>query len=91
MNNQINHDPAASMEQREARKPNLDQYDSVRQHLQQRLNREVAQLEARIDALRHGRAPHKAIIIATYERMIARKLGFMNNWNLCESPRSSHH
>lgn len=68
--------------------PDLDRHESVREHLQQRLSHEVAQLEARIAVLRNGRAPHKAIIIATYERMIARKVSFMSNWGLQESPFS---
>ncbi|WP_228160643.1 MULTISPECIES: hypothetical protein [Marinobacter] len=62
--------------------PNLNQHDSVRQHLQERLVREVADLEERIEALRRNRAPHTAIIIATYERMIDRKKGFMSTWGL---------
>lgn len=61
---------------------NLDQYDSVRSHVNRRLSDEVARLERRIETLRLTRAPHAAIIIATYERMIERKKGFMNNWGM---------
>ncbi|MDG5500146.1 hypothetical protein [Marinobacter sp. BGYM27] len=62
--------------------PNLNQHDSVREHLQLRLNREVADLEERIESLRRSSAPHTAIIIATYERMIDRKKGFMSTWGM---------
>ena len=61
---------------------NLDQHDSVRSHVNRRLSDEVARLERRIETLRLTRAPHAAIIIATYERMIDRKKGFMNNWGM---------
>lgn len=61
---------------------NLDQHDSVRSHVCRRLSDEVARLERRIETLRLTRAPHAAIIIATYERMIDRKKGFMNNWGM---------
>lgn len=60
----------------------LDQHDSVRSHVCQRLSDEVAQLERRIETLRLTKAPHAAIIISTYERMIDRKKGFMHNWGL---------
>lgn len=61
---------------------NLDQHDSVRSHVCRRLSDEVARLERRIETLRLTEAPHAAIIIATYERMIDRKKGFMNNWGM---------
>lgn len=61
---------------------NLDQHDSVRSHVCRRLSGEVARLERRIETLRLTRAPHAAIIIATYQRMIDRKKGFMNNWGM---------
>lgn len=62
----------------------LDRYDSVRSHVQSRLEDEVRQLEARILALRQTPSPHSAIIIATYERMIDRKRGFMRRWGMGE-------
>lgn len=62
----------------------LDHYDSVRSHVQGRLEEEVRQLEARILALRQTPTPHSAIIIATYERMIDRKRGFMRRWGMGE-------
>ncbi|MEX0603316.1 MAG: hypothetical protein WD623_03885 [Marinobacter sp.] len=61
---------------------NLDQHDSVRSHVYHRLSVEVARLERRIESLRLTKAPHAAIIIATYERMIERKKGFMNKWGM---------
>lgn len=70
--------------------PNLNRHDSVREHLQQRLNREVADLEDRIQSLRRSRAPHTAIIIATYERMIDRKKGFMSTWGMGHPVGSNH-
>lgn len=63
----------------------LDRYDSVRDHVQSRLEEEVRQLEMRISALRQTPSPHSAIIIATYERMIERKRGFMRRWGMMES------
>lgn len=62
----------------------LDRYDSVRSHVQSRLEDEVRQLEARIQALRQTPTPHSSIIIATYERMIDRKRGFMRRWGMGE-------
>ncbi|TBW49806.1 hypothetical protein EZI54_19010 [Marinobacter halodurans] len=73
------HDPTGT---RQPHQPNLNRHESVREHLQERLNREVADLEERIEALRRSRAPHTAIIIATYERMIDRKKGFMSTWGM---------
>lgn len=65
--------------------PVLDQFDSVRDHVQAKLHREVVLLERRIEALRQSPTPHSAIIIDTYERMIDRKLGFMRSWGMDES------
>lgn len=62
----------------------LDQHDSVRTHVCQRLSNEVQRLESRIESLRRTDAPHAAIIIATYERMIERKRGFMARWGLAD-------
>lgn len=60
----------------------LDQHDSVRDHVCRRLSDEVTRLEQRIDALRVTSAPHASIIIATYERLIDRKKGFMARWGM---------
>jgi hypothetical protein len=38
--------------------------------------------ERRIETLRLIRAPHAAIMIATYQRLIDRKKGFLRNWGL---------
>ena len=43
---------------------------------------EVARLERRIETLRLTKAPHAAIMISTYERMIDRKKGFLKNWDM---------
>lgn len=64
----------------ETRSVRLDQHDSVRSHVHRRLNEEVAQLERRIATLRLARTPHAAIMISAYERMIDRKIGFMESW-----------
>ncbi|WP_148861107.1 hypothetical protein [Marinobacter fonticola] len=71
----------------DGQQPNLNRHESVREHLQERLNREVADLEERIEMLRRNQAPHTAIIIATYERMIDRKKGFMTTWGMGERTR----
>lgn len=60
----------------------LDQHDSVRSHVRQQINTEVERLERRIETLRLTRAPHTAIMISTYERMIDRKKGFLRSWGL---------
>jgi hypothetical protein len=60
----------------------LDQHDSVRSHVRQRISSEVERLERRIETLRLTRAPHAAIMISTYERMIDRKKGFLKNWDM---------
>lgn len=65
-----------------ARAVQLDQHDSVRSYVRRRMNDEVARLERRIEILRLTKAPHAAIIISTYERMIDRKKGFMENWGM---------
>lgn len=62
----------------------LDQHESVRSHVHRRLNDEVAQLERRIETLRLAKAPHAAIMISAYERMIDRKRGFMASWGFRE-------
>ncbi|KEF29858.1 hypothetical protein D777_03034 [Marinobacter nitratireducens] len=64
------------------REVKLDQHDSVRSHVQQQINSEVERLERRIETLRLTKAPHAAIMISTYRRMIDRKRGFMANWNM---------
>ncbi|MDY6798873.1 MAG: hypothetical protein SVX28_09070 [Pseudomonadota bacterium] len=69
------------------RQVNLDQHESVRSHINRQLRSEVCRLERRIETLRLTKAPHAAIMIATYERMIDRKKGFMRNW---EMPVSEH-
>lgn len=60
----------------------LDHHDSVRSHVCQQISTEVERLERRIETLRLTKAPHAAIMISTYERMIDRKKGFLRNWNL---------
>jgi len=60
----------------------LDHHDSVRSHVCQQVSTEVARLERRIETLRLTKAPHAAIMISTYERMIDRKKGFLKNWDM---------
>lgn len=60
----------------------LDHHDSVRNHIQQQVCGEVKRLERRIETLRLTKAPHATIMISAYERMISRKKGFLQNWNL---------
>lgn len=60
----------------------LDHHDSVRSHVRQQISTEVDRLERRIETLRLTKAPHAAIMISTYERMIDRKKGFLRNWNM---------
>ncbi|MGC8119717.1 hypothetical protein [Marinobacter sp. VGCF2001] len=64
------------------RQVRLDQHDSVRSHVQQQICDEVRRLERRIETLRLTKAPHAAIMISAYERMICRKKGFLQNWDL---------
>ena len=66
----------------ELRRVKLDHHDSVRSHVQQQVCDEVERLERRIETLRLVKAPHAAIMISTYERMIDRKKGFLQNWDL---------
>ncbi|CCG93590.1 hypothetical protein MARHY0086 [Marinobacter nauticus ATCC 49840] len=54
----------------------------MRSHVQQQICDEVQRLERRIETLRLTKAPHAAIMISTYERMICRKKGFLQNWDL---------
>lgn len=77
MNNHYDNVPVGDPE---ARAVELDQHESVRSHVHRRLNDEVAQLERRIETLRLTKAPHTAIMISAYERMIDRKKGFMLSW-----------
>lgn len=60
----------------------LDQHESVRSHVRQQIRNEVERLESRIEDLRLTRAPHAAIMISTYERMVDRKRGFLRNWDM---------
>jgi|TARA_Y100000589_G_scaffold175665_1_gene166723 hypothetical protein len=66
----------------ERRSVNLDHHDSVRSHVCEQIRSEVERLERRIETLRLIRAPHAAIMIATYQRLIDRKKGFLRNWGL---------
>lgn len=60
----------------------LDHHDSVRSHVRRQVRTEVDRLERRIETLRLTKAPHAAIMISTYERMIDRKKGFLRNWDM---------
>lgn len=66
------------------RRVRLDHHDSVRNHVHQQVLTEVERLERRIEILRLAKAPHVAVMISTYERMIDRKKGFLRNWDLDE-------
>jgi hypothetical protein len=66
----------------QARAVKLDQHDSVRSHVCQQIITEVERLERRIETLRLNQAPHAAIMISTYERMVDRKKGFLRNWDM---------
>ncbi|MBW4935125.1 hypothetical protein [Marinobacter sp. F4206] len=70
--------------ERSERTVKLDHHDSVRDHVHQQVSSEVERLERRIETLRLTKAPHAAIMISTYERMIDRKKGFLQTWNLKE-------
>lgn len=60
----------------------LDQHESVRSHVRDQVRSEVERLERRIETLRLTRAPHADIMISTYERLLDRKKGFLQNWDL---------
>lgn len=64
------------------REVKLDHHDSVRHHVHQQVRSEVERLERRIETLRLVKSPHAAIMISTYERLIDRKKGFLQNWDL---------
>ncbi|MAZ06692.1 MAG: hypothetical protein CME81_09940 [Halomonas sp.] len=76
--------PSLSGHQPVPREVRLDHHDSVRNHVHQQVRSEVERLERRIETLRLVKAPHAAIMISTYERMIDRKKGFLRNWDLHE-------
>ncbi|MCM0613969.1 hypothetical protein KFJ24_15890 [Marinobacter sediminum] len=67
---------------RRERAVKLDHHDSVRSHVYQQVSSEVERLERRVHTLRLTNAPHAAIMISTYERLIDRKKGFLQNWNM---------
>lgn len=67
-----------------ARNVRLDHHDSVRSHVRQQVSTEVERLERRIEILRLTKAPHIAVMISAYERMIDHKKGFLQNWDLDE-------
>ncbi|TGN39405.1 hypothetical protein [Marinobacter confluentis] len=73
---------SAAAPPKDNRSVRLDQHDSVRSHVRQQISSEVERLERRIETLRLTRAPHAAIMISAYERMIDRKRGFLKNWDL---------
>ena len=60
----------------------LDQFESVHDHLQQRLCRELRSLQDRVDALRQSPTAHSASIVSTYERLIRKKRAFMEQWGM---------
>lgn len=62
----------------------LDHYDSVHEHLHERLCEEVQELEGRIRTLRASPSTHSRTIISTYQRMIRKKRAFMSHWNMPE-------
>ena len=62
----------------------LDHYDSVHEHLHERLCEEVQELEGRIRTLRASPSTHSRTIISTYERMIRKKRAFMSHWGMPE-------
>ncbi|GGE64307.1 hypothetical protein GCM10011533_15820 [Streptosporangium jomthongense] len=68
-----------------ARQVRLDHHDSVRSHVHQQVITEVERLERRIEVLRLANAPHVAVMISAYERMVDRKKGFLRNWDLTTS------
>ncbi|MBL3823676.1 MULTISPECIES: hypothetical protein [Marinobacter] len=74
--------PTPPSQQSASREVKLDHHDSVRNHVHQQVRSEVERLERRIETLRLVKAPHAAIMISTYERMIDRKKGFLQNWDL---------
>ncbi|HTN34932.1 MAG TPA: hypothetical protein VL091_13070 [Marinobacter sp.] len=76
---------APSWQECTGRAVKLDQHDSVRSHVQQQVRSEVEQLERRIETLRLAKAPHTAIMISAYERMISQKKGFLQRWNMNNS------
>ena len=76
-NNKLSTDPS-----KQPRSVKLDQHDSVRSHVSQQISTEVERLERRIETLRLTQAPHVAIMISAYQRMIDRKKGFLRNWDL---------
>ncbi|SFM55568.1 hypothetical protein [Marinobacter pelagius] len=75
-------DKPASPEKPIRRAVKLDHHDSVRSHVRERISSEVEHLERRIASLRLSRAPHADILISTYERLLDRKKGFLQSWNL---------
>ncbi|WP_077529889.1 hypothetical protein [Vreelandella utahensis] len=60
----------------------LDQFESVHDHLQKRLCRELRSLQDRVDALRQSPTAHSASIVSTYERLIRKKRAFMEQWGM---------
>ncbi|XOZ32644.1 hypothetical protein ACMDCT_10530 [Halomonadaceae bacterium KBTZ08] len=60
----------------------LDQFESVHDHLHQRLCRELRSLQKRVDALRQSPTAHSASIVSTYERLIRKKRAFMEQWGM---------
>lgn len=67
-----------------ARNVRLDHHDSVRSHVHQQVSTEVERLERRIEVLRLTKAPHVAVMISAYERMIDHKKSFLQNCDLDE-------
>ena len=76
------HLPKSRLSPLEPRRVQLDYHESMRSQVQQQLCNEVERLERRIETLRMTKAPHAALMISTYERMISRKKGFLQNWDL---------
>ncbi|AOY89342.1 hypothetical protein BKP64_14840 [Marinobacter salinus] len=74
--------PTHSPQEQHERAVKLDHHDSVRNHVHQQVSSEVERLERRVETLRLIKAPHAEIMISTYERLISRKKGFLQNWDM---------
>ena len=65
-------------------KPNIHQFDSYRNHVNDRLVNEVTVLQERVKQLRFSTSQNREEIISVYQKVIDQKQHFMRDWEMAK-------
>jgi len=65
-------------------KPNIHQFDSYRNHVNDRLVNEVNVLQERVKQLQFSTSKNREEIISVYQKMIDQKQHFMRDWEMAK-------